>query len=191
MQPTQTLDFVALVQPFTLIRDSAAYVSASLAAPQMYPLRAGTPVMSAARSRDGSWIIALTEDGRAAYLPAADLGPYDPSRAPRPDLPPTVAGEAQVVDTATLILNGQRLSLAGVEGEGGDYARQLQSLIDSQGRVVSCALQARGYLCTLPNGMDIARAALYNGAARADDDASDDYRQQAEAARAARRGLWR
>jgi endonuclease YncB( thermonuclease family) len=157
----------------------------------MYPLRAGTSVMSAARSTDGRWIIALTEDGRAAYLPADDLGPYDPNRAPGPEQPPPVSGEAQVVDTGTLIVNGQRLALAGVEGEGGEYARQLQSLIASQGGTVTCTPQGRGFVCQLANGMDIARAALYNGAARAADDASDDYRQQAESARSGRRGIWR
>jgi hypothetical protein len=185
------LQFTALVQAFTFVRDSAAYVAARLDAPQMYPLRAGTSVMSAARSTDGRWIIALTEDGRAAYLPADDLGPYDPNRAPGPEQPPVVSGEAQVVDTATLIVNGQRLALAGVEGEGGEYARQLQSLIASQGGRVSCAPQGRGFVCQLANGMDIARAALYNGAARAADDASEDYRQQAESARSGRRGIWR
>jgi hypothetical protein len=191
-EPAQPeLQFTALVQAFTFVRDSAAYVAARLDAPQMYPLRAGVSVMSAARSTDGRWIIALTEDGRAAYLPADDLGPYDPNRAPGREQPPVVSGPAQVVDTATLIINGQRLALAGVEGEGGEYARQLQSLIASQGGMVNCAPQGRGFVCQLPNGMDIARAALYNGAARAADDASDDYRQQAESARSGRRGIWR
>ena len=78
---TPVLAFDPLVQRFSLLRDSAAYVAASTAAPQMYPLKSGTPLVSAAKSRDGAWIIATTEDGQAAYLPAADLGPYDPSRA--------------------------------------------------------------------------------------------------------------
>jgi len=185
------IEFAPLSQAFTLIRDSAAYLSASLLAPALYPLRAGTPVMAVARSNDGQWIVALTADGQAAYLPSQDLGPYDPSRAPGPELPATVKGAPQVIDTATLMIDGQKIPLAGVQGESGDYAKQLQDLIDSQGRYVECALAGTGYVCKLSNGMDIARSALYNGAARVSADASEDYRAQADAARNAHRGIWR
>jgi hypothetical protein len=185
------IEFAPLSQAFSLVRDSAAYLAASQQAPQIYPLRAGTAVMAVARSSNGQWVVALTADGQAAYLPSHDLGPYDPAHAPTPELPATVKGSAQVVDTATLVIDGQHLTLAGVDGESGDYAKQLQGLIDSQGHIVECVLAGTGYVCKLPNGMDIARSALYNGAARASADASADYRDQADAARAAHRGIWR
>jgi endonuclease YncB( thermonuclease family) len=100
-------------------------------------------------------------------------------------------GPAQVVDTGTLSINGEQVVLAGIIGKSGTYAAQLQSLIDSQGPAVSCTLQRQGYLCLLPSKLDIARAALFNGAGEPSADASDDYRQQAQAARAAHRGIWR
>ena len=188
----QTVDFIPLVQDFTLLRDSAAYVAASQNAPQFYPLKAGTGVVSAARSPDGSWTVAMTQDGRAAFLPSADLGPYDPARTPQPPLPPTVSGPAQVIDTATLVVGGQTVSLEGVLGSKDPFAADMQSAIDARGSNVACSLQPSGrYICTMPDGADLARTALFNGGARLSDDASADYRAQAESARAGRRGVWK
>jgi endonuclease YncB( thermonuclease family) len=186
-----TVEFSADIQKYTLVRDSAAYVSASPDAPQMYPLRAGTGLISAERSKDGKWIVALTQDGQAAYLMTADLGPYDPSKQPEPELASTLSGDARVVDTATLTVAGQTISLAGVSGKSGDYADQLQALVNAQGPAVTCQLLGQAYQCKLPTGMDIARAALFNGAAEPNSAASDDYRAQAEAAKAAHRGIWK
>ncbi len=189
MPPTTT--FNPVTQPYSLMRDSAAYVAATTDAPQMYPLKSGTAVEAVARSADDKWIIALTENGQAAYLPTADLGPYDPRLTPAPDLPGSVSGVTQVVDTATLTVNGQTVQLAGIKGESGIYAAQLQALINAQGGQVTCTLQGAAYVCTLANGVDIARAGLYNGGAQLGDDASADYRAQAASAQAARRGIWR
>ncbi len=190
-QQSPSVEFSSSVRAYSLIRDSAAYAAASLSAPQLYPLRAGTPVQSVEASRDGHWIIAMTGDGQAAFLPVVDLGPYDPSKAPRPDFPTAVAGVAQVIDTATLDIAGGTVPLAGVQGETGRYARQMEDLIRSQGMQVRCELGDNGYRCLLPNGIDIARMALFNGAADASPDASDDYQRQAQAAQAAHRGLWK
>jgi len=188
---TPTLTFDPLVQKFSLVRDSAAYVAASTAAPEMYTLKSGTPLVSAARSHDGAWVVATTEDGQAAYLPAADLGPYDPSRSPAPDLPSHLSGTASVIDTADLMIDGQKVPLVGVVGETGDYVTELQRFINAQGGTVSCDLQGQAYLCTLPSGVDIGRMGLFNGGADMAPGASADYQQQADAAKAARRGIWR
>jgi endonuclease YncB( thermonuclease family) len=96
-----------------------------------------------------------------------------------------------VVDTGNLVVNGQPVKLAGISGEGGIYAAQLQTMINSQGAQVQCTLQGSAYVCTLGNGLDIARTALWNGGADLASDASDDYRAQADAARAAHKGIWR
>jgi hypothetical protein len=178
-------------QAFSLKHDSAAYVAPDRASPQMYKLPSGTLVFGIEQSSDGAWVIAMTEDGKAAYLPAADLGRYDADLAASPGLPDTVQGPAKVIDTAKLVVDGHTLALSGVRGEGGSYARGLQGVINTQGRIVTCTRQANAYLCRLPNGVDIAREVLLNGAAEPADDASDDYRGQADAARAARRGVWR
>ncbi len=184
--------FVPLKQNFSLIRDSAAYVAASQNAPQFYPLKAGTPLISAARSPDGAWTVAMTADGRAAFLPSADLGPYDPSRAPNAAASDIVSGAARVIDTATLLVDGQTVPLDGLAGSGAPYAAQLQSVIDRRGSRLSCTVQKSGrYLCTLPDGQDIGRSALFNGVAGISEDASEDYRTQADSARTAHRGMWK
>lgn len=188
-----TLGFEAHVDRYSLARDDAAYVAASLQAPQLYPLARGTPVVSASRSVDGAWIIVLTEDGQAAYVPMAALGPFDPAANPLAAgaAAAPVLGDAEVLDTATLSVAGQQVALAGISGVAGELAGKLQQSIRSHGGAVQCvASSGGGYLCTLPDGVDVARLALFNGAARPGEDASADYRAQAEAARAARRGLW-
>jgi endonuclease YncB( thermonuclease family) len=192
------LTFASQARAFSLARDAAVYVAPSLDAPQMYGLRAGTPLLSTAASNDGAWVVSITEDGQAAFLLAADLGPFDPARKPAPPPPPPVAGVAEVVDTGALLVDGRRVTLAGVTGVGGAYPAQLQALINAQGRAVRCEPQAAQadaqpdtYVCKLPDGLDVARAALFNGAASPSADASADYRQQSEAAKAARRGIWK
>ncbi len=187
-----TVAFLPLVQDFSAVRDTAAFVSASQDAPQFYPLKSGTPLVSAARSPDGAWIVAMTEDGRAAFIPSTDLGPYDASRAPQPALPQTVSGTAEVMDTATLLIDGQTVPLAGLIGRKGDLAAKMQNWIAAQGNAVSCTRQLAGaYGCTVGPDLDVGRFAVFNGAAEAGPDASDDYREQGAAARAARRGMWK
>lgn len=179
------------VKPYSVARDTIVYSAASTNSPHLYPLPAGTPLISAELSQDGKWVISLTEDGRAAYLLTEDLGPFDPAHVPqRLSLPTIVNGQVQVVDTANLVVGGQQVHIEGIVGKTDAYAVQLQSLLASQGNVVTCELQTQAYLCKLPNGVDIGKAVLLNGAAEPADDASADYRQQADIAKAAHRGIW-
>jgi len=169
---------------------SAAFVAPNADAPKMYPLEVGTPVQTIEKSKDAQWVVVVTEDGQAAFLPTADLGPYMPPK--RDDnAPDEVSGPGKVIDTANLVVGTQRLSIAGITGESGTYASQLQALINSQGPTIRCARLDEKYVCKLPNGGDIARLALFNGAARAGPDANADYQQQAAAAQTAHRGVWK
>jgi len=207
-------EFAATTDAMVVTTSSAAYLAPNINAPQFYPLKVGTPIQGSEKSTDGKWLLALTADGQAAFIPTSTLGPYDPS-APTPAAPtdasasagtgapavaalPSVAsnvidsisGKAKVIDTATLMVGVQRVSLAGIDGATGDDAKRLQELIDSKGGNVDCHRQTAKYVCQLAGVGDIARAALYNGAARPASNASDDYRQQADDAKAAHRGLW-
>ncbi|WP_028219348.1 hypothetical protein [Paraburkholderia oxyphila] len=177
--------FEAASEVLVVTSSSAAYAGPSADAPKFYPIKIGTPIQTVERSQDGKWKVALTENGQAVFVPAADLGPYTPS------LPDDVRGQAKVIDTATLVVGRQQLALAGVTGEGGDYAQQLQALINSKGGTLRCQRQAAKYICDLSGVGDIARAALFNGAARPGPDAGEDYREQANAAQNAHRGIWR
>lgn len=187
-----TVDFSPTTGQFTITKPSGAFVAASGDSPQMYPLQPGIGVRATEQSKDGKWVIAVTEDGQAAFLPAASLGPYQPSAENSvPALPEAITGPATVVDTATLTVNGQKVQLFGIEGETGVLADGLQDLITAAGPNVTCQPHDQTYVCTLPNGTDVARAALYNGAARPGQDASDDYRQVSDAAKTAHKGIWR
>ncbi len=183
-----TVKFSPFVQAFSLIRDSAAYSAASLSAPQFYPLKSGTALISVSRSDDGQWILAMTQDGQATCIPAADLGPYDPARAPKPA---SIDGGATVVDTATLNVNQVPVNLTGVAATTPEAANHLQEFIDAAGSTVHCVPNGPGYTCTLPNGADVARIALFNGAAQSNADSTPDYLAQQDAAKAARRGIWK
>jgi endonuclease YncB( thermonuclease family) len=187
-----TVDFSPTTGQFTITKPSGAFVAASGDSPQMYPLQPGIGVRATEQSKDGKWVIAVTEDGQAAFLPSASLGPYQPSAENNvPALPEAITGPATVVDTATLTVNGQKVQLFGIEGETGVLADQLQDLITAAGPSVTCQPKDQTYVCKLPNGTDIARAALYNGAARPGQDATDDYRQVSDAAKTAHKGIWR
>jgi hypothetical protein len=188
-----TVDFVPSKAEYTIARPTAAYVSASTDSPKMYGLPAGLGVRATEQSKDGKWLIAPTEDGQAAFLPAADLGPFTAdATAQVPALPDTVTGTASVIDTATLSVDGKQVPLFGVLGETGDLADRLQDVVSQQGAQVTCQLQVQTYKCLLtPKNIDIARVALFNGAAKPSDDATDDYRNVSAAAQAAGKGVWK
>jgi endonuclease YncB( thermonuclease family) len=186
-----TVDFARSDALFTIAKPTSAYVSASEDAPKMYDLPPGVGVHATEQSKDGKWLIAPTADGQAAFLPTAAMGPFQAQAVNAvASLPDTISGPATVIDTATLSINGQQVTLFGVTGETGTYADQLQDMVNENGSNVSCQLQEQTYRCVLANGLDIARVALFNGAARPGADASDDYRNQAASAQAGHKGVW-
>lgn len=141
------------------------------------------------------WLIVDRNKVRA-YAPAALLSteaPKPPAAAPPvTGAPPVraIEGEARVVDTAHLVVGGRAIVLAGIEGLGGVAAEQMARFVAEQGGRLRCVPQNAAFVCRTPSDIDVARAALVNGAARARPDASADYRRQEEAARAGRRGIW-
>jgi len=106
--------------------------------------------------------------------------------------PPVSIKHPGAQDTATLLADGQIYALDGVEGVGGDYARNLQGYIAANGDSMLCQPQgdAGHYVCLLSDGTDVAKVALVNGAARVASDAPDEYRAQQADAIAHRRGIW-
>ena len=106
--------------------------------------------------------------------------------------PPETVKHPVVQDTSTLFADGKTYILDGVIGFEAPYTAQLQSYITANGDTVTCAPQndAGHYACLMPDGTDIAKVALVNGAARVDDDAPDGYRVQQLDAVNNRRGYW-
>jgi len=106
--------------------------------------------------------------------------------------PPVVLQHPQIVDTATLVMGGQTYLLDGIDGVGAPYAPVMQSYIANAGDSLSCEAEANPghFICVLPDGTDIAKVALVNGAARVTPDAPDSYRIQQLDAINNHRGMW-
>ncbi len=107
--------------------------------------------------------------------------------------PPPVIVEHPAVRTSALLASGtQTFPLYGLQGLPGRPAQDLQGYIAAHGDGVTCQQQPDGrtYLCTLPDGTDLGKAALVNGAARLAPGAPDSYRVQQADAAASRRGIW-
>ena len=174
-----------------MLRDSAAFVEPDRAAPKLLDLRAGSPLCSVDITADGKWVAAMTADGQPAWIDAGDLGPFDKSAIPPSNLPDTIAGTPEVINSGMLKVGDQTVTLAGVSGLTGDYAQQMTSTIVQAGNRVDCVRHGAGYTCKLPIGADVGRIALYNGVAVDSGCATADYLAQEEAARTAPRGIWR
>jgi endonuclease YncB( thermonuclease family) len=106
--------------------------------------------------------------------------------------PPETLKHPIVQDTSTLFADGKTYVLDGVVGFQAPYSGQLQSYIAANGDSATCAPQndAGHYVCLMPDGTDVAKVALVNGAARVAQDAPDAYRVQQLDALNNRRGYW-
>jgi endonuclease YncB( thermonuclease family) len=106
--------------------------------------------------------------------------------------PPVQVRHPTTRNTAALLADGKTYWLDGVEGLGGSYARDLQGYIQAHDDSLLCQPQDKAdhYICVLPDGTDIAKVALVNGAAKVATDAPDSYRVQQGSAVANKRGIW-
>ena len=139
----------------------------------------------------------------SAPMPEIDIGeptpPPDVEAAVAPDQMPLPPPESQpkvlsgtveqVIDTATLQIRGETIELAGIKGLCSPYRDQLAKFIEEQGSQIRCEPIDARYVCFVKN-VDLGLAALTNGAARPDDDATPQYRQAADEARRNRRGIF-
>jgi hypothetical protein len=188
---TEGPEFQSTADEFSVATPTSVYGAPDTGTPSISSLKVGSIIQGVAKSNDGKWLWVQTVDGREAYVQMATLTPAKSKTDPgTPDLPDHVSGSAKVLTTATVVVDGQRLQLVGIKGESGDHAAQLQILINAQGGSLDCTRHGKQFVCALPDGIDIARAALFNGAARPTANASADYRQQAESAKSAGRGVW-
>jgi endonuclease YncB( thermonuclease family) len=106
---------------------------------------------------------------------------------------PTVVTGAvsEVINEATLLVAGHAVRLADIEPSGSPIlAKQFAHWLQLQGSHVSCQLGPHGYRCLTPKGVDIAQAAIMNGAGRPAPYASHDYFAAEAEAEARRRGVW-
>ena len=128
--------------------------------------------------------------------PAPDAEPEaatapEPMPLPPPQLQPAALSGTveQVIDTATLQIQGETIELAGIKGLGSPYRDQLAKFIEEQGSQIRCEPIDERYICFVKN-VDLGLAALTNGAARLAADATPQYRQAADEARRNHRGIF-
>jgi endonuclease YncB( thermonuclease family) len=120
-----------------------------------------------------------------------DGSPPSGTGATPPAAEPVSLDHPTVVDTANLKAGDTSVTLFGIDGVQGEAAQNLQGFLGATGNHVTCQAQTSAdFVCLLPDGTDLAQAALINGAARVKADAPDAYREQEAAAQAARRGIW-
>ncbi|HEY1796963.1 MAG TPA: hypothetical protein VGG57_12685 [Stellaceae bacterium] len=96
-----------------------------------------------------------------------------------------------VVDAGTLVIGEQQIRLEGIDPGSVEMLSEFASWIDSRSPVTCSEGKAGLYRCLGNNGVDIGEAAILNGIARANTDASELYKQREAEARKARRGLWK
>jgi membrane peptidoglycan carboxypeptidase len=131
----------------------------------------------------------LSKNRRPAQVPETGRAP---EVAQDPGAPDAVRGVPEVIDTATLSIQGTLVRLEGVIGErgSGTLARQLARFL--RRRQVLCApLQIlETYRCQIA-GQNLSEIILAAGGARAAPDAPEDLLAAEDQARSGRLGLWR
>lgn len=120
-------------------------------------------------------------------VPAEVAEPTPPKPAVSP--PGPVSGVAEVIDTATLRVDGRIVRLFGVEWARGGRPEDLTGYL--AGREVTCepADANEVYRCKV-DGRDLSQVVLYNGGGRAADDAPPELVAAQDRARTERVGIW-
>ncbi len=124
--------------------------------------------------------------------PVPDEEPLpEPAALPAPPMQPLVLNGLveRVIDTGTLKIGGETVLLAGIKGLGSPYRDQLAKFIEEQGSEVRCTPSGVRHTCFVSN-VDIALAALTNGAARLAPDATEQYRAASDEAKRNHRGVF-
>jgi endonuclease YncB( thermonuclease family) len=189
-----------------LLTDIAAnvvggYISDRIKTWDVPELAASAPAMQSDVMAAAAPVRAEKESQPAADAAPKTLPPPEPLEetavTPEPEALPEAQPPArnltgkveQVLDTATLKVDGETIRLAGINGFGPPYRDQLAKFIQEQGAQISCTPNGARHICFVKN-VDLALAALTNGAARPTADATPQYRHAADEAKANKRGVY-
>lgn len=97
----------------------------------------------------------------------------------------------RLLDTGTILMNGQTISLFGIVPiTDPHHVALLTNFIAAHGRKLECDPQGVHYICKTASHYDVATVALSNGGARVAADATSEYRHFEEEARQKRLGIW-
>lgn len=132
------------------------------------------------------------DEARERTAPRGDAAPTPGSATAErtePTAGPEIRGVPEVIDTATLRLEGKVIRLFGVEWDRGGVGDELSSYL--RGRLVTCkpAGQGDAYRCAV-DGRDLSQAILYNGGGRAASSATPELIEAENHARSQKIGVW-
>jgi endonuclease YncB( thermonuclease family) len=172
-------------------------------------IRAGAEVKAIGIVAGEQWVQVHLPDQEIAYIPreAVELndsavarsqgqGPAMPS--PEATLPNATAAPeiirgpvTKVPNAGTLVVADQRIRLSGIDPGPSTVLSPFETWVRAQGALL-CEPDAQTgrYRCFTNNGIDVAEAAILNGAGRVGDGATPGYREREADARQGRRGLW-
>jgi endonuclease YncB( thermonuclease family) len=140
------------------------------------------------------------ENGAATPAPAAAESAMPPTTLPTTSpsaaIPAAASGVlrgpvTRVPNAATLVVSDQRIRLSGIDPGPQEALAPFENWVRGQG-ALTCEPDAQTgrYHCFTGDRVDVAEAAILNGAGRVGDGATPAYRDSETAARQARRGLW-
>jgi|HubBroStandDraft_6_1064221.scaffolds.fasta_scaffold49821_2 endonuclease YncB( thermonuclease family) len=174
-------------------------------------IRGGAEVKAIGIVAGREWVQIELPDRRLAYIPIGAIELNDnPAAAraqgPQPAATTTPAATSQetisapeivrgpvisVPNAATLVLADQRVRLSGIDPGPSTALAPFENWLRAQG-VLQCEPDAQTgrYHCFTGGGVDVAEAAILNGAGRVGDGATPAYRESETEARRAKRGFW-
>lgn len=172
-------------------------------------IRAGAEIKAIGLVAGKQWVEIELPDRSRAFVPRAAIeyetggspaappppepsGAVTPTAATAQGAPETVRGTvARVPNAATLVVGDRRLRLSGVDPGPSAVLGPFESWVRGQGELVCEAdAQTARYRCFTGGGVDVAEAAILNGAGRVGDGATPEYRASEAQARQQKRGLW-
>jgi endonuclease YncB( thermonuclease family) len=175
--------------PSRYVYAALAFILALSAFAWLWP--ASTPKLGPGETTLAKRHGAPSEAGRSNETSSLSGQPANGKRTwPVADEPPgTLRGVPEVIDTATIRVEGKVVRLFGVDWARGGQAEDLVGYL--RGREVECELASAPdrYRCQI-GGHDLSRAVLFNGGGRATADASPELVAAENHAKAAGRGVW-
>jgi hypothetical protein len=144
----------------------------------------------------GGFFLSGREDAPSADDGPVTTGAVSTIRAPDPVQPATpvktmLRGVPDVIDTATLSLQGEVVRLAGVEwAPGAGKPDDLTQYLNGREVVCEPASETDAYRCQVAGGQDLSKVVLFNGGGKATAEAPPDLKAAADKAREAQLGVW-
>jgi endonuclease YncB( thermonuclease family) len=172
-------------------------------------IRAGAEVKAIGIIAGEQWVQVELPDQGIAYIPreavelndsvaARSTGQGSATGTPGAASPNSTAAPeiirgpvTKVPNAGTLVVADHRIRLSGIDPGPSTVLSPFENWIRAQGALM-CEPDAQTgrYRCFTDSGIDVAEAAILNGAGRVGDGATPGYRERETEARQGRRGLW-